>query len=187
MALGTDYPHQDCSLARALEVVGERWSLLIIRDAFYGVSRFNDFLVHLDLPKAVLTARLNSLVEAQVLAKIAYQQSPPRYKYVLTESGRSLWPVVYGLAQWGFNHVSGGMPKMLFSHTPCGSRLDAFGGCPACGGPVPPEAVTMQQGPGADEPMRQDPVSQALVQARPLLTPLAVDRPSRRSDSRRAG
>lgn len=76
MALGTDYAQQDCSLARALEVVGERWSMLIVRDAFYGVSRFNDFLAHLDIPRAVLTARLRTLVEAGVLYKEPYQDSP---------------------------------------------------------------------------------------------------------------
>ncbi len=101
MALGTDYAHQDCTLARALEVVGERWSLLLVRDAFYGVRRFNDFLVHLDIPRAVLTARLAALTEAGVLRKEAYQQSPPRYDYVLTDAGLELWPVVHGLAQWG--------------------------------------------------------------------------------------
>ncbi|MGW8378742.1 helix-turn-helix domain-containing protein [Streptomyces sp. ODS28] len=171
MALGTDYAQQDCSLARALEVVGERWSLLIVRDAFYGVRRFNDFLAHLDIPRAVLTARLNLLVSAGVLRKDAYQHSPVRYSYVLTDAGRELWLPVYGLALWGGRHASEKGASRLFSHAECGAELDAGGGCPRCGGAVPPEDVTMRPGPGADE-QRRDAVSRALAGPHRLLTPL---------------
>ncbi len=177
MALGTDYAQQDCSLARALEVVGERWSLLIVRDAFYGVSRFNDFLTHLDIPRAVLTARLRALVAAGVLYKEPYQQAPPRYGYVLTDAGRQLWQPLYGLAQWGERHASDHRPRVLFSHTACGTRLDPAGGCPRCGRPVPPDEVTMRPGPGRTG-ARQDPVSRALARSRPLLVPIELPTPS---------
>ncbi|MEU6734435.1 winged helix-turn-helix transcriptional regulator [Streptomyces physcomitrii] len=173
MALGTDYAQQDCSLARALEVVGERWSLLIVRDAFYGVRRFNDFLAHLDIPRAVLTSRLRSLVAAGVLRKETYQSSPTRYGYVLTETGRELWLPLYGLAQWGERHVSERGARTLFSHADCGTRLDRHGSCPQCLRPVPPEDVMMR--PGTPDQPREDPVSRALGGPHRLLTPITVD------------
>ncbi|MFG1810776.1 winged helix-turn-helix transcriptional regulator [Streptomyces sp. NPDC049040] len=170
MALGTDYAQQDCSLARALEVVGERWSLLIVRDAFYGVRRFNDFLVHLDIPRAVLTARLTALTEAGVLRKEAYQQSPPRYDYVLTDAGLDLWPPLHGLMRWGSLHVSGDEPSRTFHHAECGTRLDMTGGCPQCGVPhVPPADIEMRS---RTAPARTDPVAAALAAPSRLLRPV---------------
>jgi DNA-binding HxlR family transcriptional regulator len=171
MALGTDYARQDCSLARALEVVGERWSMLIVRDAFYGVRRFNDFLAHLDIPRAVLTARLQSLVAAGVLDKEPYQDSPVRYGYTLSEAGLELWQPIYLLAQWGERHAADGGPRTVFSHAPCGTRLDPVGACPACGLLVPPQDISMRPGPAADG-QRQDPVSQALARPHRLLSPV---------------
>lgn len=173
MALGTDYAHQDCSLARALEVVGERWSLLIVRDAFYGVRRFGDFLAHLDIPRAVLTARLAALTEAGVLRKEAYQQSPPRYDYVLTESGLELWPAVHGLGHWGARHATGDGPSRTYHHAACGTRLDAAGGCPACGVHlVAPADVEMRPHPRPGGALRDDPVSVTLAVPRRLLRPV---------------
>src|SRR6476659_5502724 len=98
--LGKDYEKQDCSIARTLEVIGERWTLLVVRDVFYGVRRFSDFQAHLDIPRAVLTARLSALVDGGVLERRRYRDSPPRDEYVLTEAGVALWPAVYALAQW---------------------------------------------------------------------------------------
>ncbi|GIH52451.1 winged helix-turn-helix transcriptional regulator [Microbispora rosea] len=174
MALGTDYAFQDCSLARTLEVVGERWTMLIIRDAFYGVHRFNDFLVHLEIPRAVLTTRLQALVAAGVLTKQPYLRSPVRYSYVLTQAGRELWQPIYGLAQWGERNASNGKVRTIFSHFTCSTRLDRAGNCPACGGPVPPEDITIRPGPGADASLRKDPVSRALARPHRLLTPLQL-------------
>lgn len=173
MALGMDYGRQDCSLARALEVMGERWSLLIVRDAFYGVTRFNDFLCHLEIPRAVLTTRLRRLVAADVFERRPYQLCPTRYDYVLTRSGRQLWLPVYGLAQWGLKHASDGAARILFSHATCGTRLDAIGACPACCRSVAPEDVLMSPGPGAAD-VRHDPVSVALREPHRLLTPLEL-------------
>lgn len=164
MGLGKDYERQDCSLARALEVVGERWSLLIVRDAFYGVRRFTDFLAHLDVPRAVLAARLQSLVDAGVLDK----QGP---EYVLTERGRELWPMLHGLARWGERHFAGGQPSRVFLHAACGTRLGPDGTCPACRQPVPPADLETRPGPAHDQ-RRQDPVSQALARPHRLLDPL---------------
>ncbi|WP_333767428.1 winged helix-turn-helix transcriptional regulator [Streptomyces sp. IBSBF 2435] len=173
MALGTDYAQQDCSLARALEVVGERWSLLIVRDAFYGVRRFNDFLVHLDIPRAVLTARLAALTGAGVLRKEAYQQSPPRYDYVLTDAGLDLWPPLHALMRWGGLHASAGEPARTFHHAVCGTRLDMTGGCPVCGvAQVAPADVERRYLRPGDRPGRADPVAAALTAPARLLQPV---------------
>ena len=165
MGLGKDYERQDCSLARALEVVGERWSLLIVRDAFYGVTRFTDFLTHLDVPRAVLTARLRALVEAGVLDKRGAE-------YVLTGKGRELWPVLHGLARWGERYFSAAGPSRLFLHASCGTRVEPDGTCPACGRVIPPAELETRPGPGHDPGRRGDPVSQALRRPHRLLEPL---------------
>ncbi|MEU1468924.1 helix-turn-helix domain-containing protein [Streptomyces sp. NPDC005761] len=175
MALGKDYVNQQCSMARALEVVGERWTLLVVRDAFYGVRRYNDFLVHLGIPRAVLATRLQSLTEAGVLEKRRYQESPPREEYVLTESGKALWPVIGTLGVWGRDHLPGTLPMRVFVHADCGTELSAYGACPACSVPVPPEDIEMRPGDGLDA-HADDPVSRALLTPRRLLRPLEVDR-----------
>ncbi|WP_119730741.1 winged helix-turn-helix transcriptional regulator [Thermomonospora amylolytica] len=163
MALGKDYEGQDCALARALEIVGERWTPLILRDAFYGVRRFSDFLAHLGIPRAVLASRLQALVEAGVLVRHGHD-------YELTERGRELWPALHALARWGERHFSESGPTRLFEHASCGTRLDPDGTCPVCGGPVPPEGVRMRPAPG--RPVRDDPVSRALAEPRRLLEPV---------------
>jgi DNA-binding HxlR family transcriptional regulator len=162
MALGRDYESQDCSLARALELVGERWTLLVVRDAFYGVRRYSDFVAHLDVPRAVLAERLQRLTTAGVLEKRRYQEAPPRDEYVLTDVGRELWPVLLALGDWGGRHLSSGGPCRIFYHVGCDTRLDSTVVCPSCGTAVPPEEVEMRLGPGADRPHRGDAVSRAL-------------------------
>src|SRR3954451_11179729 len=102
--LGSDYRGQDCAMARALETIGERWTLLIVRDAFYGVQRFSDFAAHLDIPKAVLSERLASLVEQGVLERLADSSRAGRNVYRLTEAGRELWPILYAMLVWGSRH-----------------------------------------------------------------------------------
>ncbi|RFU36969.1 transcriptional regulator [Actinomadura logoneensis] len=164
MALGKDYSGQNCTLARALEVVGERWTLLIVRDAFYGVRRFSDFLAHLDIPRAVLSARLSTLVTHGVLAKEGQE-------YVLTEAGVSLWPVVHGLARWGERNFGENGVCRLFLHEACGTRVDPDGTCPACGGgPVHPRDLVTHPGPVASR--RDDAVSKALRVPHRMLTPV---------------
>ncbi|MFI1677159.1 winged helix-turn-helix transcriptional regulator [Streptomyces sp. NPDC020607] len=174
MALGKDYAAQECSTARALEVVGERWTLLIVRDALYGVRRYNDFLVHLGIPRAVLAARLQTLVAAGVLDKRPCDEAPRRHEYVVTERGEALWPVLRALGAWGRDHFSGTKPPRYFRHAACGTELGAGGDCPACGGLVPVRDVEMVPGPGLD-PEPTDPVSRALAGPRRLLQPVEVD------------
>jgi DNA-binding HxlR family transcriptional regulator len=177
MALGKDYETQDCSLARALELVGERWTLLIIRDAFYGVRRYSDFVTHLGVPRAVLAERLQALTAAGVLEK--QKESGRREEYVLTEMGRGLWPALHALSTWGVTHLAPNGPAQLYVHVPCGTRLDLTGACPVCGGPpVRPEDIEMRPGPGA-RPPREDPISQDLSHPHRLLTPLPAANPER--------
>ncbi|MFD5078362.1 winged helix-turn-helix transcriptional regulator [Streptomyces sp. NPDC058371] len=173
MALGKDYATQDCSIARALEVVGERWTLLIVRDALYGVRRYNDFLVHLGIPRAVLAARLQALTTVGVLEKRRYQDSPPRDEYVLTERGIALWPTLRSLGLWRREQFSETQLRH-FRHADCGTELGPYGECPACGIVVPVPDVEMTAGPGLD-PDPANPVSRALFAPRRLLQPLEAD------------
>lgn len=159
-------------MARALEQVGERWTLLVVRDAFYGVRRYRDFLAHLDVPRAVLSERLRTLVDIGVLEKRRYQDSPPRDEYLLTAMGVELWPVVYALSQWGERHFSAAGPRRIFSHSHCGTRLDTAGACPECGQVVRAGDIEVRPGPGADPTWRDDPVSRALRQPHRLLEPV---------------
>jgi DNA-binding HxlR family transcriptional regulator len=173
MPLGTDYDRQTCSLARALEVVGERWTLLIVRDLFMGVKRFGELAVHLDIPRAVLSSRLDTLVEQGLVERRPY--APGRDEFHLTEPGRELWPALYALTAWGERHrCAGGGPRRLWLHAPCGTELDPGGACPSCGVTPAPEDVETRPGPGRDRPLREDAVSLALREPHRLLTPLAV-------------
>jgi DNA-binding HxlR family transcriptional regulator len=107
-----DYEGQTCSVARALEVVGERWTLLIIRDAFLGLRRFEEFQASLDIARNVLTDRLNRLVEEGILERVRYSERPERYEYVLTPKGRDLQIALAGLRQWGDKYISEKPPRI---------------------------------------------------------------------------
>jgi DNA-binding HxlR family transcriptional regulator len=173
MPLGTDYDRQTCSLARTLEVVGERWTLLIVRDLFMGVQRFGELAAHLDIPRAVLSARLHALEEEGIVERRPYRAG--RDEFHLTDAGRELWPALYALTAWGERHrCAGGGARRLWLHAACGTELDAAGDCPACAVTPPPDEVETRPGPGRDRPLREDPVSVALRAPHRLLTPLAV-------------
>ncbi len=111
--LKRDYEHQVCSIARALELVGERWTLLIVRDALLGVRRFDEFQESLGIARNVLADRLNRLVEQGVFDRVPYSEHPPRHEYRLTEKGRDLAVVVTALSQWGDRYVSERPPRLL--------------------------------------------------------------------------
>lgn len=172
MALGKDYAGQDCSIARALELIGERWTLLIVRDAFYGVRRYSDFLGHLEIPRAVLAERLNALTEAGAMVRHRYQESPPREEYVLTEMGEDLFPIVYALREWGEQYFPGANgPRLLYFHAKCGRPLERTGECVGCGERVAVRDVEVRPGPGATS-KRTDRVTEALRRPRRLLEPI---------------
>jgi DNA-binding HxlR family transcriptional regulator len=167
--LGKDYQRQDCALARALEVVGERWTLLIVRDALYGVRRFNDFQAHLDIPKAVLTGRLNGLIRDQVMERRQDPEHAGRHLYELTAAGRDLWPVVHALVAWGDAHRHPGSRE--YRHARCGTVLGAAGQCAACQVTPGPADIETQPRPGRGA-FRDDPVAVALRAPHRLLDPV---------------
>ena len=111
--LNRDYEGQNCSIARALEVVGERWTLLIIRDVLLGLHRFDEFQESLGIARNVLTDRLNRLVEEGILERVQYSERPPRFEYRLTKTGRELNVALTALRQWGDAHLSEKPPRLL--------------------------------------------------------------------------
>jgi DNA-binding HxlR family transcriptional regulator len=147
--LGRTYESQRCSVARTLELVGERWTLLIIRDAFLGVRRFGDFADRLGIARNVLQDRLERLVTAGVLERVPYQERPLRHEYRLTEMGRDMWPSIVALLQFGDKHLAGedGVP-MLLLHRDCGGEMDERRVCRTCGKPIELRDVEPVRGPG---------------------------------------
>ena len=132
--LHNTYDGQVCSIARALELVGERWTLLILRDAFLGVRRFDDFQRSLGIARNVLNTRLQRLVEAGLLERSRYQERPERFEYRLTEMGVDLWPTIVSLMKWGDRHLAGDEgPPVLLRHKGCGGTIDDRRVCESCG------------------------------------------------------
>ncbi len=158
-------------MVRSLEVIGERWSLLIIRDAFFGVRRFSDFSTHLGIPRAVLTERLEFLVGEGVLARTP--GAGRRFEYELTPKGLELWPVVRTLTEWGDAHYAPNGPRRVFTHRDCGGTPDSTRRCSRCSKTIQVADMLMQPGPGLP-PVTPDtnPVTAALAEPRPLLEPL---------------
>lgn len=122
-----------CSVARALDVVGERWSLLILRDAFYGVTRFDDFQRDLGVARNILTDRLTKLVASNVLEKVQYEERPPRFEYKLTDKGRDLLPVLLAMMHWGDKWSSANTPPVTLTHLTCGNETHGVLTCAHCG------------------------------------------------------
>jgi DNA-binding HxlR family transcriptional regulator len=151
--LARTYDDQVCSTARALEVVGERWSLLLVRDAFLGRSRFEQFQTSLGIGRNVLTNRLSRLVEAGVFERIRYHQHPDRFEYRLTPMGRQLLVPLLALMHWGDDYLAGPAgPPRLTQHAQCGGELHAALICQQCQSPVPAHQVTVVPGPGQHPP-----------------------------------
>lgn len=126
------YNDQNCSVARALEVVGERWTILILRDAFRGVHRFDDFQRSLGVARNVLQTRLLRLVDEGLLERRRYQEHPPRHEYRLTPRGEDLWPVLLALMEWGDRHRGAGEPAPRAVHRDCGGALTQRCLCSTC-------------------------------------------------------
>ena len=125
-----------CSVARTLEVVGDRWALLVVREAILGDHRFDEMQRRTGAPRDILAARLKKLVATGVLERRLYQERPPRYEYHLTEAGRDLHTVITALRQWGDKHVTSEGPRpSRFVHE-CGGADPARLVCPDCGEPI---------------------------------------------------
>ena len=146
----TSFAGMHCSIARTLDVVGEWWTFLILRDAFLGTTRFDDFQASLGIARNVLTARLQRLVDGGVMERSRYQEHPDRYEYLLTEAGRDLFPVIAGLLQWGDRWAPGDAgPPLLLVHDACGHAAGSSLTCSHCGGRLDLEHIRPEPGPGA--------------------------------------
>ena len=142
------YENQTCSIARALELVGDRWTMLVLREAFMGTRRFDDFQRNLGCARNVLTERLGRLVDAGVMRRRRYQERPERFEYRLTRMGVELWPAMMTLRAWGDKHLAPDGPPVLILHRDCGGSLDERLNCDRCGAPLGPGDVEARRGPG---------------------------------------
>ena len=147
----TRFTAMDCPITRSLDRVGEWWSILILRDALGGMTRFEEFQKSLKIAPNMLTRRLNALVEAGFLARRRYSERPPRHDYRLTDKGRDLWPVLTTMRQWGDKHAAPDGPPLELIHGACGERSQAVLTCSACGERVGARDVKAIPGPGAVE------------------------------------
>jgi len=147
----TSFEDMRCSVAQCLDVVGEWWSLLIVRDAFLGVTRFDDFQARLGISRNILTQRLNHLVDGGVLKRVAYSDHPPRSEYRLTRKGRDLWHVITAMRQWGDQWAAPAGPPVETRHTGCGHVITAVPVCSHCAEPLDARSVTAVPGSGAAE------------------------------------
>ncbi|HTD07681.1 MAG TPA: helix-turn-helix domain-containing protein [Solirubrobacteraceae bacterium] len=148
--LRNDYESQSCSIAGALEVVGERWSLLIVRDILLGLRRFDELQAHLGIARNVLQTRLERLQEHGVIERVPYQQHPVRHEYRLTDKGLDLWPTIVALMKWGDRYAAPeGGPAVLIEHRDCGGAVDEHRICERCGAKLKARDAVGRPGPGA--------------------------------------
>jgi DNA-binding HxlR family transcriptional regulator len=138
-----------CSVARTVSVIGDRWTLLILRDCFLKVRRFEQFQERLGVTRHVLADRLRKLVRGGVLERVAYQARPARHEYRLTDKGMALYPVLMALVHWGDTHGADGRARPVhYRHRTCGGLLDPVMVCSACHEPVGARDVLVEPGPG---------------------------------------
>lgn len=136
-----------CSVARALAVVGDPWTLMVVREAFLGTRRFDEFQDYLEISPHLLSDRLGKLVENGVMRRRRYCERPARYEYRLTDKGRDLYPVILTLAGWGDRWLAGeDGPPLAFVHRGCGRPTAPVMTCSECGDPISPFEVTARQG-----------------------------------------
>ena len=144
------FEEMSCSVARTLDVVGERWAPLIVRDILMGVRRFDTMQRNLGISRRVLAQRLDELIDHGVIDRVPYQHNPPRYDYVLTEKGADLVSVLLAMKAWGDRWTAGDEgPPMVLRHDRCGAIADSVPACSGCGEPLLPWELTPLPGPGA--------------------------------------
>ena len=148
--LGSTYEGQTCSIARALEAVGERWTLLIVRDLLRGPQRFSDLEAALKISKNVLAARLDKLVDLKIVAKSQYEAARDWSEYSLTRKGYDLFPVVNALMAWGDRYEAPNGPPVVISHV-CGHSAGHMVVCEHCREALSIKSVIEVPGPGATE------------------------------------
>jgi DNA-binding HxlR family transcriptional regulator len=150
-----NFGNMQCPIARSLERVGEWWSILILRDAVYGLKRFDEFQKSLEIAPNMLTRRLNALVKAGLLKRQRYSDKPPRYEYVLTERGRDFRPVLLSLLAWGNRHFAPEGPSVLLADTKTGAIAEPVIVDRVTGRPMPGPGFSLVPGPAASERIRQ--------------------------------
>ena len=132
-----------------MDLLGDQWTLLVLREAFYGVTRFDQFQTSLGIARNTLTERLDRLVGAGLLERVRYQLKPARYEYVLTAMGHDFFPVLTAIMRWGDRWLDGGAgPPITLRHTVCGRATHAEVHCAHCDGALSSDVVTMESGPG---------------------------------------
>ena len=148
--LGKDYEGQVCSIARSLELVGERWTLLVIREVFNGRRKFSEMQRSLGVARNVLTDRLQGLVDEGILERKPYSERPERYEYFLTEKGLDLWPLMVSLMQWGdrWEPLPSGRPMIVVHKGDCGGEIDDRRICTKCGKALTVREARAIEGPG---------------------------------------
>src|SRR5262245_8060958 len=149
------YDNQVCSVAKSLEVIGERWTVMILRDAFLGVRRFDDFQRSLGVSRGVLSARLDRLCEEGIFERRPYRELPPRFEYRLTEKGRDLWPAMMALMHWGDRYEADAGPPRIVLHRDCGGEVTDRLTCARCGAELRVRDVETRLGPGARTAARE--------------------------------
>ena len=151
----TPFADWPCSIARAVDLLGDWWTPLVLRECYYGVRRFDDFQRSLGIGRNILTQRLKRLVDEGVLERRQYQDRPVRHEYVLTDKGRDFFPVIAAMVRWGDRWLAGEAgPPVVLHHRPCGHDLEAEVVCSQCGEPVELRDVTARLGPGYPERWR---------------------------------
>ncbi|ENW96493.1 winged helix-turn-helix transcriptional regulator [Acinetobacter sp. NIPH 298] len=140
---------QPCSVARALSVLGDRWTMLILRNAFMGIHRFDDFQRSLGLTRHVLSERLKRLVEHGILVKVPYVERQERFEYRLTDKGLDLYPIMLSMVQWADKWMDMGLGKPIeFTHKHCGKKMIPRMVCSECDEPIQVKDVRATAGPG---------------------------------------
>ena len=148
-ALDLSHRLQADSVGRALSLVGERWTMLILRETFFGVRRYGQFARNLGIPRPTLSLRLRKLVDAGLLERARYSTDPDRYEYRLTPAGRDLFPAVIALMRWSDQHFAGpDGPPIVLRHDTCGQQTHPHVTCEVCGEEISNRNVTAERGPG---------------------------------------
>jgi DNA-binding HxlR family transcriptional regulator len=147
-----------CSIARAMDLLGDWWTPLVLREAFYGIRRFDEFQRELGIARNTLAARLRRLAGEGLLERQLYQREPARYEYVLTEKGRDFFGVLAAMSAWGDRWLAGeDGPPVVFRHESCGRDTGAEVVCAGCGEPMRAQDTTMRMGPGYPERLKSRP------------------------------
>jgi DNA-binding HxlR family transcriptional regulator len=150
------FARQNCSIARTLAFLGERWTVLILRELFVGRRRFDQIQAELGVATNILSERLSTLVNEGIVERRRYSEHPERYEYRLTEKGRDLQPIMLELMKWGARHKPlGGGPMRVIVHTECGHEVEPVQVCSHCGGELDNDNVRAPLGPGATAEQRR--------------------------------